>query len=204
MSDNKPLVDKIFRGWSAFYDNPVQQSLYFAPIQAQVLSRLSNTPGPVLDLGCGTGEFLVKLDTKNTGQDAFGLDLSIDMLQKAHGKPTLTGRVATADAHHLPIADNALGAVACTVSFHYYLRPLEVLRDIERVLRPGGRLLLATLSTELLGVGPVRATAKRLFGNLARVYQPKEVRELCREAGFATITDKRIHLFTRLYEATKP
>jgi SAM-dependent methyltransferase len=44
----------------------------------------------------------------------------------------------------LPFADASFDAVLCAVSVQYLTRPVEVLRDAARVLRPGGKLVIAT------------------------------------------------------------
>ena len=43
----------------------------------------------------------------------------------------------------LPFADGSFDAVTCVVSFDYLTRPLEVMKEVARVLRPGGQLILS-------------------------------------------------------------
>jgi SAM-dependent methyltransferase len=60
--------------------------------------------------------------------------------------PRLTGFdvVDLNAAPHLPHADAAFDAVLCAVSVQYLTRPVEVFREVARVLRPGGRVAVAT------------------------------------------------------------
>jgi len=199
LNTNQLLVERLFRAWSLFYDNPIQQRLYFGPIQDAVLRRLGSAPGRVLDLGCGTGELLAKLpaDTFMTG-----IDLSVAMLQQGVQKPALGGRLVAADAHALPLADQSMDVVTCLISFQYYLDPLTALREVHRVLKPGGRFFLGALSSRVLEVSPVDEVLRRVLGGLARFYRPSELRGLLSEAGFSAQKDRPVQLLTRLYEAS--
>ena len=199
-AENRPFVDALFRAWSAFYDNPVQQKLYFGPIQDSVMAKLGAAPGRVLDLGCGTGELIVKLTGR--GIDTIGLDLSRDMLVKAAAKPGLGGRVAVADGHVLPLADASVDAITCLVSFHYYLRPLEALREMRRVLKPGGRLLLAALTSIVFESPTLDSMMRARTDGFLRVYPPSELKKLCLEAGFGSVSYRLVRPITRLFEAT--
>ena len=48
------------------------------------------------------------------------------------------------DDPRLPLADASLDFVLCAVSIQYLTRPIEVFRELARVLRPGGRVVVAT------------------------------------------------------------
>jgi ubiquinone/menaquinone biosynthesis C-methylase UbiE len=50
--------------------------------------------------------------------------------------------LAQADAHRLPLADATFDWVVCASSFHYFRQPQVALREMRRVLRPEGRLVL--------------------------------------------------------------
>lgn len=106
------------------------------------LARLR--PGDrALDLCCGTGDVAFAL--AQTGAEVTGLDFSPAMLEVARARAERqTGRVTflPSDTLHLPFADNAFDAV--TIS--YGLRNLADfeagLAEMQRVARPGGRLLV--------------------------------------------------------------
>lgn len=101
-------------------------------------------PGTLLDLATGSGVLAATLARANPETEIVGVDFCAPMLRVAQGRG-LT-RLAVADAMRLPFADEAFDAV--TVAFG--LRNMEswpgALREMARVLRPGGRVLVLDFS----------------------------------------------------------
>lgn len=96
----------------------------------------------VLDLACGQGRHAVRL--RQAGLQVVGLDLSQTLLQAARDRdPGLP--VARADMRSLPLATGSLdGVVNLFNAFGYFETvegDLQVLREVARVLRPGGVLV---------------------------------------------------------------
>jgi demethylmenaquinone methyltransferase/2-methoxy-6-polyprenyl-1,4-benzoquinol methylase len=91
---------------------------------------------PVLDLACGTGDFLRILRT--AGLRPVGMDLSWGMLTAgASGAP-----LAQADGSALPVADGALAGITCGYALRNFTDLAAVFAEMARVVRPGGRLSL--------------------------------------------------------------
>ena len=140
----------------------------------------------LLDLPCGTGELERRLRSRWPELRCVGLDLSGEMLRAARHKSAGTAAAwAQADAGRLPLADGSVDVAVCANGFHYYREPVEALRELRRVLRPGGTLVLVDwcddyLSCKLCGLW-LRAT-DRAF---ARTYAARHCRALLEEAGFA-------------------
>ncbi|MBO1331211.1 class I SAM-dependent methyltransferase [Streptomyces sp. VRA16 Mangrove soil] len=106
------------------------------------LVRDSKTAGPVADLGCGPGHVTAHL--RGLGLDAFGVDLSPQMIAQARAAhPDLRFEEGSMTA--LDLADGSLaGAVAWYSTVHTPPEVLPVLfAEIHRVLAPGGRALIA-------------------------------------------------------------
>lgn len=97
----------------------------------------------VLDVPCGTGELERRLLARWPALRMTGADVSPGMLEQARNKDTAK-RVqwVEADVSRLPMADVEFDWVVCANSFHYFPRPNESLRELRRVLRPGGTLVL--------------------------------------------------------------
>lgn len=117
-----------------------------------VLASLANTQRPllpVLDIGCGRGEFVGHMIA--LGLPAYGVDLDTDAL--AIGREQgLDLRQADAIAHLEELADNSLSAVTMIQVVEHFEPEtlLRLLRLIERKLAPGGLILTETINPECL------------------------------------------------------
>ncbi len=119
----------------------IEQPLDRALLAAFVEHVDGGPDGPVADLGCGPGRVAALLD--RAGLPVLGLDLSAGMLAGGRAShPTL--RFVRGALGALPIADAALvGAVAWYSIIHTAPGGLPVIwHELNRVIRPGGRLLL--------------------------------------------------------------
>ncbi len=94
-------------------------------------------PGPVLEVGVGTG--LVVTALREAGHDVYGIDLSPAMLAVAAER--IPGRVALADARALPVRTDAVSAVVFVAALHAIRDVPAAMAEAARVLRAGGRVL---------------------------------------------------------------
>ncbi|HME04567.1 MAG TPA: methyltransferase domain-containing protein [Solirubrobacteraceae bacterium] len=141
------------------------------------LDALSLTAGDrVLDVACGPGNFTREFAREASRGIVVGLDASRTMLARAVAE-TSAPNVAyvRGDAEALPFADDSFDAVCCFAALYLIERPMQAIREIARVLAPGGRVaLLASCNRGPLPVALTRppvmlATGVRLFdsGELA-------------------------------------
>lgn len=98
---------------------------------------------PVVDVGCGPGEDVVALGTGR----CVGVDRSLVMCAAAADRGVAAGR---ADVHHLPFPDGRLGGALADRVLQHVARPDAALAEMVRVLRPGGRLVVADPDQETL------------------------------------------------------
>ena len=102
----------------------------------------SHAQGDVLEVAVGSG---LNLPYYGDGQAVVGIDLSTAMLDLARGRAREVGRdvgLREGDAHHLPFDDASFDAVVCTYSLCNIPDIDRALSEMQRVLRPGGRLVL--------------------------------------------------------------
>ena len=128
---------------------------------ARTFTHLLTRPGAcVLDLCCGTADMALALRRRAAGSARiFGADFSHAMLVRAAGKAAERVRVMEADALCLPIADQCFDLVVSAFGFRNLANYDAGLREIFRVLRPGGEI-------GILDFGEPRG----MLGKIYRVY----------------------------------
>jgi ubiquinone/menaquinone biosynthesis C-methylase UbiE len=106
------------------------------------LVELAPPRGSVLDDGCGTGAFLEFARRSKTHVERYvGIDVSRGMLGHAARRLALSGQdqiLVQADACRLPFADDTFDVVYARALLHHLPDPADGLREIRRVLKPGG------------------------------------------------------------------
>lgn len=97
-----------------------------------------------LDVGCGTGLIL-----RHLPPGAIGIDLNPRHLDRAR-KYAPQARVELGDAEHLEFQDGKFSTVVCTEVLEHLVHPEDALKEIYRVLQPGGILIGSTPRHALL------------------------------------------------------
>ena len=120
----------------------------------------------VLDVACGTGVLACEAARRVTpGGRVTGLDRNPGMLEIARRKdPTVDWREGLAEA--LPFADAAFDAVVCQFGLMFFDDRAKALAEMWRVLKPGGRLVVATYAAadRSPGYAGMIGLLDRLFG----------------------------------------
>ena len=96
--------------------------------------------GKILDVGCGNGNLFTYLPDGKYG--LFGVDFSENMIEEAKKKCGQKATFSVADAENLPFDNDAFDIIVCNASFHHYIHPDTVLKEMHRVLKDGGNVLI--------------------------------------------------------------
>ena len=182
-----------FDEWSTTYDRTPGQ-LFFGRIHRPVVNAVCSgrvLPRRVVDLGCGTGRLLEALLPRLAGAELVGIDPSQGMIAVARtrfaAEPRVRLEVATAD--HLPLADASVDVATTTMSFHHWEEQGTALREVVRVLAPGGRFLLA----DVLGIGFFGRIMRSTGGRHGIGYRDAaELMRLLHDAGFSAWRRRRL------------
>jgi ubiquinone/menaquinone biosynthesis C-methylase UbiE len=125
--------------WAASYDEPGNQLLDIEqPIVREILDSLP--VGVALDAACGTGRHTAYLAA--LGHKVIGVDTSLEMLDVARRKIP-EGEFHEADLHNVPLADDSVDLVVCAIALSHVPDLARALRELVRVLRPGGDLVIS-------------------------------------------------------------
>jgi len=133
--------------------------------------QFSGARGDVLDVGCGTGENFEYLDK---AASVTALDLSSEMIEEARRRRRQLGadiRLVTGDAEELPFPADGFDTVISAFSSCTFPDYTAAFREMVRVTKPGGRVLLVEHGRSSVGW-----IARRQDRNIERVYE----RSACR------------------------
>jgi SAM-dependent methyltransferase len=114
---------------------------WYRALHARLCDALPDLPGRVLDAGCGTGGFLAMLAHRRPDLECVGVEWNQDAAARAEQKSGAS--VVRGSVNALPFADASFdAAVSADVLCHAAVDPLAALPELQRVLRPGGRLVI--------------------------------------------------------------
>jgi ubiquinone/menaquinone biosynthesis C-methylase UbiE len=105
-----------------------------------VLRQLAARPEhKILDVGCGAGHILAQLP----GDLRHGVDLSQFMVKRAQERLGSQAKIVNGDAEKLPYDDASFDRVLASSLLSHVLHPEVVIRELKRVTKPGGRVVIS-------------------------------------------------------------
>ena len=179
MDDRKQKSRIAFDAQAPTYDSAAQGA-HARGLYPHVLAALARIPrgGELLDVGCGTGALARLVLKQDPTCRVTGLDLAPNMVAQA--RANLEGfadrvRLVEGDSDRLPFREESFDAAWCNDSFHHYPRPQAALREIYRVLEPGGVLLLADTTAPAGVRWALNLLLPLSRSGDVRLYSPKEL-----------------------------
>ncbi len=193
------IYEKLGERWYEAWDDPVallraENHVKTPWILERIRQNFGETKATILDVGCGAG-FLSNALAKE-GYPVSGVDLSSDSIRvaKLYDK---TNSVAyeTADALHLPYADQSFDVVTCMDFLEHVEHPEMFIKEFSRVLKPGGLFFFHTFNRSPLSWLMVIKMVEWLVKNTPKhmhvlhlFIKPSELKDFCRKAGL-TVRD---------------
>jgi ubiquinone/menaquinone biosynthesis C-methylase UbiE len=161
---------------------------------------LPRAPGRILDIPCGTGVYTQHLAAQ--GYVVTAADASQPMLDIT-GQRQTGATTELCSIFDLPFDDGAFDATVTLRLFSHFTRPetAQALRELRRVIRPGGRVIFDSFRWT-----PRRWPVLRRFVAQSYIYEiaPAEVETLVREAGLRVVGTETRYLFSPIWQRKLP
>lgn len=124
----------------------------------------------LLDLGGGTGRVSAALAPH--AAHTFIADLSMPMLRQAHSKAI--AHLINTSSNHLPFADDRFDAIVVVDALHHFSHQQQVIAELVRILKPGGRLVIEEPNIHQFGVKLV-ALAEKIALMGSHFHTPEQI-----------------------------
>ncbi|MDX2114070.1 MAG: methyltransferase domain-containing protein [Planctomycetota bacterium] len=166
----------------------------------------------VLEVGCGMGILTADVARSAPGARVVGLEFSAEQLARAP-RPESGGpgnlSFVEGDAHALPFADQSFDVVYCRFLLEHVTDPVRVLREMRRVLSPGGRAFVQENNILMCDFDPDCAMFERVWRCFAELQRAlggdaligKRLYRLMRQAGFEEV---RLSIQPEIHRSGQP
>ncbi len=180
-----------FNEWAPTYDQSRLRRMVFEPVHRTVLDLAAaevSRPSAILDVGCGTGRLLRAAEDRFPGASLDGVDAAIEMVKQAEWELPEGSRInfQAGTAEQLPFPDGQFDLVFSTMTFHHWADQRKGIAEVRRVLKPGGRWLLA----DFIPTGLMRYV-RRLF-RLERFRERKELDLMLAAGGLRVVAEWQV------------
>lgn len=174
----------VYDKFAAGYDR------FFAPLEwlglrhwRQEVIALLPTNANILEIGCGAG---ANFEYYPQSHQAVSSEISLKMLEIAASKRR-KNHLIQADAQSLPFAENEFDAAFATLVFCSIPDPTLAFKELQRVLKPGGRIVLLEHVRPEGFLGPVFDLLDRATVSLADDHFNRETAKLAAESGLKVV-----------------
>jgi ubiquinone/menaquinone biosynthesis C-methylase UbiE len=192
--DGRSFLPGMSRSWLLPLYDPLTRLLGVRRVHRRLLDQAGVRPGQrVLEIGCGTGNLLLAAKQTQPAATVVGLDPDLSALARAGRKARRSGLAVQLDrgyADQLPYADDSVDVVLSSFMLHHV--PVDqrelVIREVRRVLRPGGAL-------HLVDIGGAAAPADGWIARRAHRHELTRenfgggIPDLLRRAGFTDVRE---------------
>ena len=166
---------------------------FVAPMYGEIINRIMRAkPKKVLDVGCGTGNVLMKLSS-NEELKLYGVDISENMIKTAKKNLGNKAELKVGDSEYMPWEDNSFDVIVCNASFHHYPNPEKVLSEMKRMLKSDGTLIIGDPTAPVIIRQLINLNCKRSNKGDYRLYSKTEIEKLLIKCGFVPFEFKMIN-----------
>jgi len=134
----------------------------------------------------------LSLKIAERGCEVWGIDMSekgINGARRLAGREKITAEFEVGDAQHLPYPDGLFDKVVCSSSLEHFPEDIAALKEMNRVLKPDGRLVLTTDSFLYLNNGRI-GERHREIAHVVNYYTRETLKERFEISGFSVVRSK--------------
>jgi len=186
----------------------------FQPFERHLAERVAASPGPVLDVGCGTGATSLAI-ARRSGNPCLGVDLSAPMIalaRKRADREMLPVEFTCADAQIHPFEPGVFDGIVSRFGVMFFGDPVQAFSNLRRAARPGAGLCL--IAWRSAAENPFMTTAERAAAPLLPQLPPRRpdapgqfafadrerVRRILKDSGWREIDIRPLDLRCRFPE----
>jgi ArsR family transcriptional regulator len=180
LAERRTASQQFFTSSAGQWDR-LRDELFGDRFHLAALAALVDADWTIGDLGCGTGQ--VSATVAPFAARIIAVDTSAAMLQAARRRLQLFDNVELrrGELESLPIDDERLDAALMMLVLHHLPEPPRVLKEVARVLRPGGRIVIADMHPH------DREAYRQQMGHIWLGFSDDHVASMLRDAGFERI-----------------
>jgi ubiquinone/menaquinone biosynthesis C-methylase UbiE len=213
-ADAKAKATTTYNAASDYYDS--SSNSFWERFGRRTVERLDLSPGTrVLDVCCGSGASAIP-SAETVGPNGFvlGIDLAENLLELARRKAAQRGlnniEFRTGDVLDLGLPDSSFDAVVCVFGIFFIPDMSAAVRELRRLLRPGGKLAITTWGPRFFepastafwnSIRAIRPELYKGFNPWDRINEPEAVRAMF---SAASIQDVEIVAEAGVHELTSP
>ena len=166
---------------------------FVAPMYNEIINRIMLIkPKKLLDVGCGTGNVLMKL-VENNNIELYGLDLSEKMIDVAKKNLGNSADLKVGDSECMPWENNTFDVIVCNASFHHYPNPDKTLLEMKRILKSNGTLIIGDPTAPVVIIQVLNLYYKLSNTGDYKIYHKNKIEELLIKSGFKPSNFKKIN-----------
>lgn len=201
MINSQDKTKRHFNETASDYDNS-SDGKFVEPMYEVIVNEIQKLEGgKILDVGCGNGNLFTLLPDGK--YELFGVDFSENMIAEAKRKCGDKAAFEVGDAENLPFGDDTFDVIVCNASFHHYIHPDTVLKEMHRVLRDGGRVLIGDPYMKGIVRSVVNVFIRFSDSGDYHIYGLDEMKRLFVKNGFSPVSSIRTGDNTAFHIAEK-
>lgn len=198
----KETTVKYFNNTAKNYDNS-HDGKFVNCMYQEIVDRVRKLEGDkILDLGCGNGN-IINLLKKEREASYYGLDISENMIEEAKKRCDEDVEFTVGDSENLPYQDGQFDIIICNASFHHYTNPESAIKEIKRVLKTGGTLILGDPTVPELLRGLFNKMLPYTDSGDFKIYGKKDIVPIFKAQGFEIENWKKLNYRTFIFNAKK-